>query len=280
MALNTPDSEMDDEGEYGEEGEDGEESEYNEDDGYSDDDEYSEDTESEPEPSSMEDDETAEVRTIDSETLSTLMNTQLPDAPMTAGTLDASTQPENDDFVPTAETYRMAARTASTAEPIPSSTSQPSMSSFDAKSYTPSRSLLTAGMTPSKPNDDNTFEVVLSSRPPLPPGARNAMLLATQPSSDVPTPQELRTVIEALLELSQTQKATMPKPYSLPTTKPAAEAPQSQPSAARSDVPEQLSMSVKMSMDEPAGGWDFSAWSAFEAVFSPAAAPGPTRSRP
>ncbi len=245
-ALDAPDAEMDEEAEYGEGDEYGQEGEYGEED------EYGQDDESESDPSSMDEDETAEVRSIDSKTLAVLMNTGLSDSQTTAGTLDASTQPENEGSLPTAETY-MADRTGPTAEPTPISTSQPSMAS---------RSLFTANNTPSEPDDD-TFEIVLSSRPPLPPGAINTVLSATQPSSDEPTPQELRTVIDALLELSRPQDSSMPKPYSLPTTQPTAGTPQSQPAGARSDAGERLSLG------EFADDWDCWDWSEFESVFSP-----------
>ena len=199
-----------------------------------------------------------------------------------AEAMTAATQPENE----TAQTPVapvQVARIDPLASPTMSSTSQPSIAAGRLITGTEAKDLFAFGgglidLTDDADTESDSDEIVLSARPPMPAAARNVVLQATQPANDMPTPEELRVVIQALIDLSRTQSSEMPKPYSLPTAQPVTEAPQSQPSAETGEVPDQLSMSVEASVDGTPGNWDLSTWNDFDSLFAPGETFGPAAS--
>lgn len=223
-------------------------------------------TESTP---TTEDDESGAAGSLDPEMLVSLMNDRASE--LTFGgprheLFDPSMEPEEDE----AEWEEPTA--VAIAPEVMSSTSQPSFTLPSLNQDAEMKELLALRRAVIDVETDlmaqQEDEIVLSARPPMPPQARNVVLQATRPADEAPTPEELRNVIEALLELSRNEaNPEMPKPYSLPATRPAAAAPQSQPAAVE---PSQVSMSVDISLDGPSDRWDSSSWDDFESLVSPA----------
>lgn len=159
-----------------------------------------------------------------------------------------------------------AERAETTAMPMAGPTTRPSDGNdYDFLGGESPKDLFAINWMPEDPAEDQ-FEIVLSSRPPMPPTARNAVLMATQPSSDAPTPEEFRVIIEALLDLSHSPTDAMPKPYSVPTTtRPSDAAPQSQPEAGQTRTSEQNNMTVEANVPEPDDVWRRPLWDDLEA---------------
>lgn len=152
--------------------------------------------------------------------------------------------------------------------PTMSSTSQPSTTLVEEANME-MEGLFVIRRTPidltAEPAED-TDEIVLSSRPLMPVPAPTGLQQTTQPSTDAPTPEELRTIVGALLEMGRSQQPEMPKPYGSPTTRPATTtAPQSQPAPGQSDA------GFKEAADEDGSLADFSepSWYDFESIFAP-----------
>jgi hypothetical protein len=230
------------------------------------------------EPPAAASEDSSDVEPIEPGLLTALMTTQWTETPGStpdeeAFLLPAASQPEENINKPAAPMPAAAVATESPASPTISSTSQPSISSPYMTNDADIKNQYVIRPAPIDLANDLTGdndEIVLSARPPMPPAARNVVLQATRPASDEPTPEELRTVIEALLELSQTQATSqMPKPYSAAATQPAAAAPQSQPSAGQTRSPGKLNMSVEVSMGQTGDDWNLSIWNDFASVFAP-----------
>lgn len=168
---------------------------------------------------------------------------------------------------PVGRTPAVAERTQTKAMPMAGPTTRPSDGSsyYDFLAGEGPKDLFAINWMPEDRAED-PFEIVLSSRPPMPPTARNAVQMATKPSSDAPTPEEFRVIIEALLDLSHSPTDAMPKPYSVPTTtRPSDAAPQSQPEAGQTRTPEQINMTVEANVPEPEGVWRRPLWDDLEA---------------
>jgi len=215
-----------------------------------------------------EEEQSIQAGPFDPETLAALMGTEAFEVSDGLPEVDLFAEPaqtESDAIGPADQTPSLAERTPMTGPPIASTASQPSYTTYDFVDDEGPKDLFTMDWMPGDPAEDDPFEIVLPFRPPMPPAARNALLISTQPSSDAPTPEELRTVIEALMDLSHSPTGAMPKPYSTPATRPAAAAPQSQPADGQTRAPAQLNMSVEMRVQEPNAGWRRPLWDDLEA---------------
>ncbi|MGQ9650123.1 MAG: tetratricopeptide repeat protein [Phycisphaerae bacterium] len=189
-----------------------------------------------------------------------------------------SSEQENEEVEPaTEETPAVAERVETAAPAMANTTSQPTSITYDLLGGQDANDLFALNWM-SKNSADEQFEIVLSVPPPLPPAARNAVLISTRPAAEAPTPEELRTVIEALLQLSHSPTDAMPKPYSGPTsTRSAAGTPQSQPAAGREQALGQPDMTAETNVPEQDEIWRRPLWDDLEA-FGPEEPSGSTTS--
>lgn len=225
----------------------------------------------EPTPDSSpapQEEESIHGRPLDPQILAALMNTDpfnMNDNLPEIDPLTESPDQENNQVEPATETPAVAERVETTTPPIANTTSQPTSITYDFLGSQAPNDLFAMNWM-SKNATDEQFEIVLSVPPPLPPAARNAVLISTQPTTEAPTPEELRTVVEALLQLSHSPTDAMPKPYSVPTsTRPAAGGPQSQPAAGRTPTPGQPDVTAGTNVPDQDQVWRRPLWDDLEA---------------
>jgi tetratricopeptide (TPR) repeat protein len=195
--------------------------------------------------------EPGDAERLDPERLAVLLRAQAAGGPVLPPDnlgFNLATQPENEPATLSIDTEALGLRSEETPSATESSTSQPSSTPGELGIRTYTKDLPTLRKSPIDLSSGSLAaeeEIVLGAKPPMPPQARRVGAQATQPSAGAPTPEELRLVIEALLELNQAASSPqMPKPFALPASRPAEAAPGSRPSAGATTKPSQVSMNV------------------------------------
>jgi len=226
-------------------------------------------------------DEPEEPRWLDPEYLAFIMSAQPHEGntpPPDTLALSPSTQPEDEAAQWSIDPEALALMPEERPFTTESSTSQPSFMPTEPGINAQMQDFSLAWKSPIDPFPGSLAdeqEIVLGAKPPMPPQARRVGVQATQPSTDTPTPEELRLVIQALLEISDTESSSqMPKPFALPASRPADAAPGSQPSAGATTKPSQVSMSIEVDQEQPAAGHR-PLYDDLEGIFAPGETFGP-----